>query len=390
MRSVNKKIITYSSEKIAGLETSRARLKVSLFNNFSNFINLENKLAKEITAQKLFLWKLNNKPQLLVQQLHLSIEKILNDFDADYPLVNCENLCVILYSLAEYNRLIFAKAPTINQSLITLHQRKYLQLCGLLCLSVKKLSMSNSIFSKKLIKLITKVLATTHIEFDGDLPGELALNVNSINHFIAENISIDDLSLQLYQLGQQIVVNDSLAYTFLTLRHDPIDIRKIAKSIVKEVGRLEVNKNTNKWSQVRFTNIILKTTNDLLINPANLKLQNYYLKLADLAEGHPTTSKKIAALMFAFLGAILIVSCIYMASVSLGILTPLAIAGIGAVVKTFSTGVLGFFTVAGLGVGSYLSTSKGYKLFENNARHGLSLKMKEFSDGCKLLRVRKA
>ena len=386
MRGANNVLIVSNKENISQLYQKKIKLRVSFINNARKVAAKKQQLDDAIRKHKHFLWRLHNKPDQLVEEIHKQIAKTTEDIDANYPLIKSASLCKTLFHLRLYNTLINEKLNRDNQCNKDFMRSLYLQYCGLLSSTLEELAKDSSHISKKLSKHIVTALATTHIKFDGNFPDELAQHDNSIDHFKYHNRPMDPLDslvFSLDKLAAHITIVDELKDLFKRRNHVSTQVFPLAEKIVDEFIANECSGQANNEGQARFNIIALNATYQLLQDPFNYSLQNRYMKLADQASGCSTLRKKLAGIMYSLLGGILVLGCLYFMAVSFGLMTPVAVVVLGSIINTFTSGVLGFASVIGMGAGSYVSISRGMKFFENNARHGLSLNMTELAECCK-------
>ena len=344
-----------------------------------------NELSANITQGQKFIENLNDTPHILVEQLYTGMNAIVAQFE--FGLFDPANKESYLSAVARNN---LAEMKAMVQSVDTLLnsrsgytkddiRNKYIEICGLLAKLITPNKQQPSVCyfgqnneylayhnNRPVAQAFIKLLNTTHIPFDGNLP--VRNGIRSITYYKGKNPWMTQAEFE--HMEQEAFNNEYQSLKKALDGFSPAisldkDYRMMARSIMRT---LKESRETSLLSQNDYATRVLQTTHALFLNPTSIVAQKDMFRLANISEGKPNYNKKLKGLLMAFLGTALILGGVLLAVTSAGIATPLSGLIIHSGIAVMTTGII----LAVTGVGAAMNSAS---LFNSGKRTGLSKQM---------------
>lgn len=315
-------------------------------------------LGRELQSHRSndFLINLRDNPETLLDQLAQAIQVELEKYDKTHPANQSEIVRTCLLELKRNTSAQYIlKAASLNKDET---RKKYYQLCGLIWKMLKRANYPQN------LEFCRQLLAT--FQSKSPAPEECiaayeALQQSNPRHFLEiTKLELDDFEYNEYKAAQKKL---HLALRPKnTLMHAPIEIQQLHKKAADIAKTIRAEKliPNNPEFDIKYATFALNATTELLQDFPNTDLQKKYERLIDQnKKEQPSTCKKIAGALLAFLGAALLAASVVAKILTLGVASPL--------------------TITGMALGSTLIVS-GVGLFCQGMRKGLSKDMKQFGE----------
>ncbi len=301
----------------AKLETERASLSV--------FLNRQSTLQSDVFFNQ---YEQLQRPDLqqdnLLQALNQSLDLAFTHFEMLHPVKQGLAVRLALHDLPRH-KAFFYQAQNIPA------QERYWMLTGLVHDAISKLSPNDVVFKETLLQVLNGHLLDP-VQAVTAYRGLKNINQQYMQDTSEQSLRSDEAA-QYYQAVQGFeaqlkqMPSSAMPYQTSMYQHGRELLKAITSLEKREAHSLSVT--YDECFDIKFHTKVLNASTQLLHEPWRADLQQ---RVADLAEHNPygkgSVARRRAGILTMFLGAAMVVGALIMGVVSIGLTSPLALAGV--------------------------------------------------------------
>jgi uncharacterized Ntn-hydrolase superfamily protein len=324
------------NEILSGLNKQRSNLEYLINDEERSLRIQESELLKmqqqhsELQANH-FLIALQNNPRSLVQPLYQTLLKNLNDYDFTHPVG--QNLAVrgSLNDMRAHANAIANSVDDIQLEGDEVYRRQYYQLSGLIFTNKQKANLSAD-FSA----LLTSTLGVETVDPQEAYLAYQQMHLNSMTDVDMMNLDSADYE-KAYQQFNKLLGNIT--------KEDSRELRDfytLGKNLLTAINS-ERSAALSKHDQnfdIKYHTSLINAAASVLVSPGEISYRTNLARLASHnAHGKPSLGKKIWGAIMMFIGAAGIAASLGIGLLSVGMLSPYVLVGMGAGATLFAGGL---------------------------------------------------